>query len=393
MRALVMSIMSLARTVASRSDGWVRTHAASIVGRVRAVVSRTFPARATAVSIVRARRAVVARVGGPAQAGRASIVRFGRAVVARAGGSTQAGRVSIVRFGRAVAARAGGSAQAGRVSIVYLGRAVVARAEGPMQACAAAILRLGRAAESYTEGVRTQVYVAFTLSFLLVFIVGALVFSHGERTYRTAAPLTPQPQAGPGPAAVAPTVDPLPQVPSMALPRLADPSKPAEEAARLLNAAPVGHASAVAVRSSGSARSEVAKVREIALWGNPTKPWVSITASAPVKYQLRNVEPDWVVIDVSKAELALTSGKPPAGRGLVRLIRVGQFTPDTVRVVLELTEAVPVHVATSAGKTAIVVSLAGDARGNSLTEPAPGPRPGVAKPVPAARSASPAAGT
>jgi hypothetical protein len=298
----------------------------------------------------------------------------------------------MVLLGRTVVARVEGPAQAGRASIVRLGRAVAARAEGPRQACAASIVRLARAAAFHTE-VRTQVYVAFTVSFLVAMIVGTLVLSQGARTYRTSAPVKPEPPAGP--AAVAPTVDPLPRLPSVGLPRLADPSKPAEEAVGLLKAAPAGPtpAATVAVRTSGSARSEVARVREIALWGNPSKPWVSITASAPVSYQLRNVEPDWVVIDVTRAELALTAGKPPAGRGLVRLIRVGQFTPDTVRVVLELTEAVPVHVATSAGKTAIVVSLAVDARGNSLTEPAPGQRPGAAKPVPAARAASREAST
>jgi hypothetical protein len=346
MRTLVMSVMSLARTVASRSDG-ARTHVASIVGRVRAVISRRGAALATAAS--------------------------------------------IVTLGRAVVARAGSRAEAGRASIVRLGRAAAARAEGPARACAAPLLRLGRAAASRTEGVRTQVYVAFTVSFLLAMIVGTMMLSLGPRTYRTAAPLVPDTRAGS--PAVTPTVDPLPGLPSTGVPRLADPSKRAEEAARLLNAAPVGRAptATAAARSSVSARSEVARVREIALWGNPSKPWVSITASAPVRYQLRNVEPDWIVIDVSKAELALTSGKPPAGRGLVRLIRVGQFTPDTVRVVLELTEAVPVHVATSPGKNAIVLSLAVNARGNSHTDSAPGQRPGAAQPVPIARSASPVA--
>jgi hypothetical protein len=180
-------------------------------------------------------------------------------------------------------------------------------------------------------------------------------------------------------------------LPSVALPSVDQPSKRVEEAVRVFNAAPVGQppATSVAVRPSGSIRSEVVRVTGIALWGKPTKPWVSITASGPVRYQLRNIEPDWVVIDVSKAELALGSGGPPAGRGLVRLIRVGQFTPDVVRVVLELTEAVPVHVATSPGRNAIVVSLAVDARGNSHTPPAPGQRPGAVRPVPMARLAPP----
>jgi len=274
-------------------------------------------------------------------------------------------------------------------SIMSLGRTVASRTDGPMRACGASIMSLGRTVASHTEGVRAQAFVAFMLSFALAMIVGTMVLSHGARRHGTAPKLVPEPAASS--AAVAPGADVVPWLPALVLPRIDQPSKRAEEAVRVFNAAPVGQpqATSVAVRPSGSVRSEVVRVTEIALWGKPTKPWVSITASGPVRYQLRNVEPDWVVIDVSKAELALGSGGPPAGRGLVRLIRVGQFTPDVVRVVLELTEAVPVHVATSPSRNAIVVSLAVDARGNSHTAPAPGQRPGAVRPVPMARFAPP----
>ncbi len=121
-------------------------------------------------------------------------------------------------------------------------------------------------------------------------------------------------------------------------------------------------------------QGEIAKITEIALWGTPSKPWVSITASGPVRYQLRKIEiePDWVVMDVSKAQLALVSGRPPAGRGLVKQIRVAQFAPDVVRVVLELTQRVPIRIATSLDRGAIVVSLAAGASIRAGSTPAQG---------------------
>jgi polysaccharide export outer membrane protein len=112
----------------------------------------------------------------------------------------------------------------------------------------------------------------------------------------------------------------------------------------------------------GSGRGGIARVTGITLWGTPSKPWVSITASGPVRYQRRNSGPDRVVLDVFKAELALSPGKPPTGRGLVKRIRAGQLDQDTVRVVVELLQPVPVHLALSADRAAIVVSLAPTAK-------------------------------
>ncbi len=122
-----------------------------------------------------------------------------------------------------------------------------------------------------------------------------------------------------------------------------------------------GSTAAVAARIL-EAGGGTARITGITIWGTPSKPWVSITASGPVRYQLQKVEPDWVVLDVSKAQLALASGGAPVARGLVKQIRVGQFAPEVVRVVLELTQAVPIHIATSADRAAIVVSFAAEAR-------------------------------
>ena len=333
MRALIMSTVSLADRMGSRAGGWLRTRAAAVVSTVRSAL------------------------------------------------------------------HADGRVRTFAASVALAARSTASRAQGRAHATAISIAAVRRAAASHTEGERVQVYLAFTLSFVLAMLVGTLVLSaRGPRARHFAPQLAAEPAAGP--EAIPPGVDVLPASPSVtlppsvALPRLTAPSRRGETEARLLTVVPVAQppVAAVAVRSSGNVRIGVARVTDIALWGNPSKPWVSITASAPVTYRLRNVEPDWVVIDVSKAELALSSAKPPAGRGLVRLIRVGQFTPDTVRVVLELTEAVPIHVATSAGKNAIVVSLAVDARGNSQMSPAPDRRPGAANSIPIARSGRPVPG-
>lgn len=119
-----------------------------------------------------------------------------------------------------------------------------------------------------------------------------------------------------------------------------------------------GQPAATAPRSPNTNAGGIARVTRIALWGTSGKPWVSITASGPVAYRLRTVAPELIVVDVSKAQLALASGKPPAGRGLVKQIRAGQFAPDTVRIVVELLAHVPVHIATTPDRAAIVVSLA-----------------------------------
>jgi polysaccharide biosynthesis/export protein len=122
-----------------------------------------------------------------------------------------------------------------------------------------------------------------------------------------------------------------------------------------------GSTPAVGARPSGGG-GEIAKITGITIWGTPDKPWVTIIASGPVRYQLQHIQPDWVVVDVSKAQLALATPGSPIARGLVKQIRFGQFAPEVVRVVLVLTQAVPIHIATSAGRAAIIVSFAVKAR-------------------------------
>jgi AMIN domain len=232
--------------------------------------------------------------------------------------------------------------------------------------------------------------VAFILSYALVFTVGTMILPDTGRK------LKPRPSTSQ--AAVAPSRDVLPGLPSLVAPRVDGPlrhtlardtslgnrptdldsqrERPASQAGSGELSAPAAvslglRQTPAAARPNGSPRGVVAKVTGITVWGTPSRPWVSIAASGPVRYQLRNVEPDWVVVDVSRAQLALAPGMPPAGRGLVRQIRVGQFAQDIVRVVLELTQSIPIHVAVTPDKTTIIVSLAAAARGNGGVLPPP----------------------
>jgi hypothetical protein len=84
---------------------------------------------------------------------------------------------------------------------------------------------------------------------------------------------------------------------------------------------------------------------------------ITITATKPVSYQLRNIRSDWVVIDIPGTELAGRAGSVPAVRGLVKKIRVGQFMPNIVRVVVELIQPAEVHLSSSSDHSAIVVGI------------------------------------
>jgi hypothetical protein len=261
----------------------------------------------------------------------------------------------------------------GRQVIRYL----ISEASPTLEQCVARC----RALAFRPDGGIMRAVVAFTVSFVVVVTLGMLVLPDTPTRLRSKLP------AGPGPAM--PSFNVPPRLPSRSVPRKDTPSRHYEDAASLsaliktnagqeLKAGSVSKVSnglrqttAVVTRPAGDVRGGIARVTGITLWGTPNRPWVSITASGPVRYQLRNVEPDWVVVDISRAQLAVTSDLP-TGRGLVRQIRTGQFAPDVVRVVVELTGPIPVHIATSLDKTAIVVSLAAQAGGDGSVPSRPG---------------------
>ncbi|HEX9247188.1 MAG TPA: AMIN domain-containing protein [bacterium] len=84
---------------------------------------------------------------------------------------------------------------------------------------------------------------------------------------------------------------------------------------------------------------------------------VAIVASGPVRYQVRDVQPNWIVVDVPGAQLGIPAGEVRVARGLVTKVRVGQFEPNIVRVVLELVQPIRFHLTTSPDRGAILLGI------------------------------------
>jgi type II secretory pathway component GspD/PulD (secretin) len=116
---------------------------------------------------------------------------------------------------------------------------------------------------------------------------------------------------------------------------------------------------------------------------------VSIVATGPVRYQTREVQSNWIVLDVQSARLAMPSGQLPLAKGVVRKVRVGQYADDVVRVVVELAQPAKFHVTAAPDNLAILVGIGRDvsappaaAQAQAPLPPAGPPRAGP-KPVPA----------
>ena len=88
------------------------------------------------------------------------------------------------------------------------------------------------------------------------------------------------------------------------------------------------------------AEAALAKVTGVTLEETPSGLQLVITTSHPVRYERRTFKPDWIIVDVFEAELGIPAGTLPIVRGVVTKVRVGQFTPDVVRVVVELAQPV-----------------------------------------------------
>lgn len=121
---------------------------------------------------------------------------------------------------------------------------------------------------------------------------------------------------------------------------------------------------------------------------------VSIVATGPARYQTRDVQPNWIVLDVQSARLAMPSGQLPLAKGVVRKVRVGQYADDVVRVVVELAQPTKFRVTTAPDNLAIVVGIGPDVAASSapapsvaemaqLPLPPAGPPPAAPKPGPA----------
>jgi len=116
-------------------------------------------------------------------------------------------------------------------------------------------------------------------------------------------------------------------------------------------ALPVSQAEAAPVKVTGVTLTETASELR-----------VSIVATGPVRYETRDIQPGWIIVDVQGARLGMPAGEQPLARGLVRKVRVGQFTPDVVRVVVELAQPVKFRLTASPDDTAILLGIPKPAR-------------------------------
>ncbi|GEM_PF-919082 len=91
-----------------------------------------------------------------------------------------------------------------------------------------------------------------------------------------------------------------------------------------------------------------------------------VAGSGPLRYRLTDVRPDWIVLDVPGAELDARPGPIPVDRGLVRRVRLGQFRPDVVRVVVELVQPVRFRVAAPPGGGSLVVGIPAEIGGQPI---------------------------
>ncbi|HKV45669.1 MAG TPA: secretin N-terminal domain-containing protein [bacterium] len=109
---------------------------------------------------------------------------------------------------------------------------------------------------------------------------------------------------------------------------------------------PVAQAQAAPVKVTGINLKELA-----------TQVQMAIVATGPVRYQVRDLNPNWIVVDIPGTSLGMPAGELPIAHGVVKKVRVGEYATDTVRVVVELSQPVRFHVTTSPGNMAVLVVI------------------------------------
>lgn len=152
-----------------------------------------------------------------------------------------------------------------------------------------------------------------------------------------------------------------------------------------------GQARGAATTPPSPARLERVALRESGA------PGADVTLSRAVEPSVhRLADPPRVYVDLKDTVLAPQVARTLGGRDAVKQVRVGQFDPKTVRIVVELAAGVPVDVAAE-GKTMAIVAGERPARSRAAAAPAPPPptvkdaAPAVEMPVPASAVPSPPA--
>jgi len=118
----------------------------------------------------------------------------------------------------------------------------------------------------------------------------------------------------------------------------------------------------------GRAPGAPATVQSVKAWSNASYTRVAIYLSGPVRFRKGEVPaapgkglPRRVYIDLKPAQLGDGVSKPVAvGDGLLKQVRTGQFGPNVVRVVLDLSTMRHARVFPMSGPNRIIIDLTGD---------------------------------
>src|SRR5688572_2849356 len=95
-----------------------------------------------------------------------------------------------------------------------------------------------------------------------------------------------------------------------------------------------------ALFAAGSAAAQSVSLEDIRVWGSPDSTRVVLDLSAPVSYTLFSLSgPDRIVIDFASIDADLATLRPPPG-GVVKSVRLGERGKSGLRVVLDVAEKV-----------------------------------------------------
>jgi type IV pilus secretin PilQ/predicted competence protein len=123
-------------------------------------------------------------------------------------------------------------------------------------------------------------------------------------------------------------------------------------------------ASDMKIATAGSAA-----IRQVNLGQNAGATQVSISGSGPLSYHAQRLQnPDRLVLDFSGSHLSTSEHHIPSNLDPVREIRLGQFSADVSRVVIDLREPAPYQI--SADGDTVKVSFTASSRPSGSTKPA-----------------------
>jgi len=152
--------------------------------------------------------------------------------------------------------------------------------------------------------------------------------------------------------------------------------------ARLAFAVVMSALVAITGRPLGAAPPDVATITGVTTAAQGHDLQVIVHASGPVHFLVQPVRREWIVVDLSNARLGVPAGTAHGTEGLVDRVRLGQFAPTVVRVVVECPFAVHFDVTAAEDGNGVIVAIP-----NGVERPAGLRPPSGGGPPPAAGGA------